>query len=329
MNLTVLGAGAWGSALARLLVLGGHKVTLWAHNPAHLEMLRDTGMNEGYLPGIDLQLDWTLQPDLNKAVQKSEGLVVAVASKALRSVTSHLRDYKGFVISCTKGIEFDSGLTMSGVLHQTMPKAAIAAMSGPTLALEVARDVPAAIVAASEDLALAECVQSLFHRPSFRVYTSTDLVGVEMGGALKNVIAIAAGVGDGLGFGDNTKAALITRAIVEIQRLGEACGARAETFAGLSGLGDLTVTCFSKLSRNRAFGEALGKGALVTEVLISRPNVAEGYPATCSAHQLAHRLRISTPIIDEVYAMLYEGKDVRQAVQDLTTRESKPESRIL
>lgn len=325
MKVTVLGAGAWGTALARLLRQSGHAVTLWAHNAARLDEIKNTGRNERYLPGIDLPKDWRVEPDLPAAIADADSVVVSVISKAFRTVTSHLHNYRGIVVSVTKGIEYDTGLTMSGVLAQTAPRAEVAAMSGPTLALEVARDIPAAIVAASRQSGVAETVQGLFHRPTFRVYTSGDVLGVEMGGALKNVIAIAAGVCDGLGFGDNSKAALITRAIVEIQRLGTACGARPETFAGLSGIGDLTVTCFSQLSRNRRFGERLGRGEQITRILLDTPNVAEGYPTARSAHQLARKLKLETPIIDEVYAMLYEGKNVRRAVQDLISRESKAE----
>src|SRR2546423_440300 len=189
---------------------------------------------------------------------------------------------------------------------------------GAPLRLKPAPALPTAIVAASTDIQTAPKVQDLVHRPAFRVYTSTDLPGVELGGALKNVIAIAAGVSDGLGFGDNSKAALVTRAIVEIRRLGVACGAEAETFSGLSGLGDLTVTCFSRLSRNRGFGERLGRGEKIADILANMVNVAEGYPTARSAWQLARKLNVSTPIIDEVYAMLYEGKNVALALRDLT-----------
>jgi glycerol-3-phosphate dehydrogenase (NAD(P)+) len=198
-------------------------------------------------------------------------------------------------------------------------------LSGPSLALEVARKIPTAIVAASADAVVAQTVQTLFHSPAFRVYTSGDLAGVELGGALKNVAAIGAGVGDGLGFGDNSKAALITRAIVEIRRLGVKCGAQPDTFAGLSGLGDLTVTCFSKLSRNRTLGERLGRGEKLADILASSVTVAEGYPTARSAWQLARKHNVSTPIIDEVYRLLYEGKNVAQALMDLTGRESKAE----
>jgi glycerol-3-phosphate dehydrogenase (NAD(P)+) len=229
------------------------------------------------------------------------------------------------VVSVTKGIEYETGLTMCGILRQNAPGARIAALSGPSLALEVARGVPTAIVAASLDLSVAQTVQQLFHRPTFRVYTTGDVLGVELGGALKNVIAIAAGVCDGLAFGDNSKAALITRAIVEIRRLGVACGAQAETFSGLSGLGDLTVTCFSRLSRNRGLGERLGKGEKLADIVLSMVAVAEGYPTARAAYQLAHRLHVPVPITDEVYAMLYEGKNVAQALQDLIGRDSKAE----
>ena len=325
MNITVLGTGAWGSALARLLREGGEQITLWSGFPAQLDLIRDTGRNDPCLPGIELPRDWRLEPALDRALAGADLVVAAVPSKPFREVVGCLRDFSGLVVSVTKGIEYDTGLTMSGVLRQAAPKAQVAALSGPTLALEVARGIPTAIVAASEDAGAALTVQTLFHRPTFRVYTSQDLLGVELGGALKNVIAIAAGICDGMGFGDNSKAALITRAIVEIRRFGVACGARAETFAGLSGLGDLTVTCFSRLSRNRGLGERLGKGEKLAEILPTLTAVAEGYPTAKSAVRLARQLQVSTPIMDEVYALLYEGKDVQEAVRDLTTRDSKPE----
>jgi len=325
MKVTVLGAGAWGTALAKLLHESQHSVTLWGHDPRHVEQIRRTGRNEPYLPEVALPRDWRLETDPTKAAHESEFVVVAVPSKSFREVTRCLANYTGIVVSVTKGIEYDTGLTMCGVLRQNAPRARIAALSGPTLAPEVARGIPTAIVAASADIQTGPWVQELFHRPAFRVYTSTDLLGVELGGALKNVIAIAAGVSDGLGFGDNSKAALITRAIVEIRRLGVACGAEAETFSGLSGLGDLTVTCFSRLSRNRGFGERLGRGEKLDDVLASMVNVAEGYPTARSAWQLSRRLGVNTPIVDEVYAMLYEGKNVALALRDLTGRESKAE----
>jgi glycerol-3-phosphate dehydrogenase (NAD(P)+) len=325
MKITVIGAGAWGTALARLLHQGGNEVTLWGHIPEWLEEIRQAGRNERFLAGIDLPRDLILEADLPRAIAGAECIVVAVPSQPFRQVTRHLADYSGLIASVTKGIEYDTGLTMCGVLAETAPKAKCAALSGPTFAVEVARDIPTAIVAASRDSVAAGQVQKLFNRPAFRVYTSNDLLGVELGGALKNVIAIAAGVGDGLGFGDNSKAALVTRAIVEIRRVGVACGAQAETFTGLSGLGDLMVTCFSRHSRNRGFGERVGKGEKPADIAASTLAVAEGYPTARSAWQLARKHNVIAPVISEVYAMLYEGKNVSQAVRDLMSRDLKAE----
>lgn len=325
MNLSVLGAGAWGTALARLLAEGGHRVTMWDFFPETLETIRRTGCNERYLPGIPLPPEVHTEPDAAAAVAAAELVVVASVSRAFRAVTRSLAEFSSIVVSVTKGLECETGLTMSGVLRQTAPRARVVALSGPTLAQEVARGVPTAIVAASDDAAAARTTQALFHGPVLRVYTSADVVGVELGGALKNVIAIGAGVCDGLGLGDNSKAALVTRALAEMRRLGVACGARPETFAGLSGLGDLVVTCFSRLSRNRGFGERLGRGEKPTAIAASMSAVAEGYPTARAAHQLARRVQVVTPVMDEIHAMLYEDKDVQQAVRDLMARESKAE----
>ena len=325
MKITIIGSGAWGSALGCLLNAGGHSVTIWGNMPAQLEEMRRTGRNEVCLPGVDLPRNWALESDLGKALQGAEVVVVAVPSRPYREVTRCLSGYRGIVVSVTKGIEYETGLTMSSVLRENAPLARIVALSGPTLALEVAKGIPTAIVAAGQDLEAAKTVQILFHRPTFRVYTSQDVLGVEMGGALKNVIAIAAGGCDGLGFGDNSKAALITRGIVEIRRLGVACGALPETFSGLSGLGDLTVTCFSRLSRNRGFGERLGRGEALEHILKTLTAVAEGYPTARSAFHLARQRGVVTPIIDQVHAMLHEGKDIEQAVHDLIGRSEKSE----
>jgi glycerol-3-phosphate dehydrogenase (NAD(P)+) len=325
MKIAVVGAGAWGTALARLLNAGRHEVTLWGHVPEWLEEIRQTHRNERFLPGIELPAGLMLNSNLPAAIAGAECVVVAVPSQPFREVTRQLADYSGLVVSVTKGIEYDSGLTMCGVLAQTAPRAKCAALSGPSFAIEVARDIPTAVVAASAEQSTAAIVQALFNRPAFRVYTATDVLGVELGGALKNVIAIAAGVGDGLGFGDNSKAALVTRAIIEIQRLGVACGAQPETFTGLSGLGDLMVTCFSRLSRNRGFGERVGRGEKSATIAASMLAVAEGYPTARSAFQVARNHQIVTPIVDEVYRMLYEGKDVAQAVRDLMSRDPRPE----
>jgi glycerol-3-phosphate dehydrogenase (NAD(P)+) len=325
MRIAVLGAGAWGTALARMLATRDHRVMLWDFFPETLEAIRKTGRNERYLPGIELPSSLRAELDANTAVAGAELVVVASVSQGFRNVTKVLGGYHGIAVSVTKGIEFGTGETMTDILGENAPHARLVAMSGPTLAMEVARGVPTAIVAASADAAAAETVQALFHSPAFRVYTSSDVHGVELGGALKNVIAIGAGVCDGLEFGDNSKATLVTRSVSEMRRLGLACGAQPETFTGLSGLGDLMVTCFSRMSRNRGFGERLGRGEKVEAILASMVAVAEGYPTARAAHELARRRKVVTPVIDEVYAMLYEGKDVRQAVQDLTARESKAE----
>jgi glycerol-3-phosphate dehydrogenase (NAD(P)+) len=325
MNVTVLGAGAWGTALAKLLHESGHTVSLWVFEPECLEQIRATGRNTMFLPEIDLPRDWELHLDPVRAIANAELVVAAVPSSPFRKAAACLANFTGGIVTVTKGIEYETGLTMTGILHQIAPRATVACLSGPTLALEVARGIPTAIVAASTSLELAAEVQGLFHRPSFRVYTSNDVLGVELGGALKNVMAIAAGVCDGLGFGDNSKAALITRGIAEMRRLGVACGAQPETFAGLSGIGDLAVTCFSRLSRNRGFGERLGRGETPTAILANRTSIAEGYPTARAAFALARRRQVDTPIIDEVYAMLYENKNAQRALQDLTARSSKAE----
>lgn len=325
MNISIIGAGAWGTALGLLAHQNGHSVSIWGHDPAHLQETQAHAENRRHLPGIPLPNSWAYTESLSQAAHAADVLVIAVPSRAFREVTQKLSSFQGTTVSVTKGIEFSTGLTMCGILNATTPQAQSAALSGPSLALEVARGVPTAVVAASHHDPIARQVQAVFHRPSFRVYTSTDLIGVELGGALKNVIAIAAGVCDGLGFGDNAKAALITRGKAEMHRLGIACGARGETFSGLSGLGDLTVTCFSRLSRNRNFGERIGRGEKPEALIASGKHMVEGYPTARSAHQLASNRGVQAPITAEVFAMLYEQKDPRQAVVDLLSRDSKAE----
>jgi glycerol-3-phosphate dehydrogenase (NAD(P)+) len=325
MNVTVLGAGAWGTALALLLDQNRHRVRLWGHDPARLAEIQRERTNDRALPGIVLPVELGFEPDLDRALQDTQIIVFAIPSGAVREIGSRIAGFRGPIVSVTKGIEADTGLTMCGILAQVVPDAVTAALSGPSLALEVARGIPTAVVAAAEEPETSRLIQNLFHRPAFRVYTTNDLVGVELGGALKNVMAIAAGVCDGLGFGDNSKAALITRGQAEMRRIGIACGARPETFAGLSGLGDLTVTCFSRLSRNRSFGERIGRGESIRSLLAQTHAAIEGYPTALSALALADRLGVAAPITREVHAMLYLDKDPRHAVQDLLNRDSKAE----
>ena len=299
-------------------------MTLWDRDGAQLAQIQ-RGANEKYLPGVKLPDDWKTQPDFSKAIGGAECVVLAIPSQAFRETAAKLKGHPGIFVSVTKGIEFATGETMSRILREQAPADRVAALSGPSFAREVALGVPTTVVCACESEGTAKTVQGIFHRPEFRIYRSADIVGVEYGGALKNVIAIAAGVGDGLGYGDNTKAGLVARALAEMKRLGVACGAQAETFSGLSGLGDLMLTCFSKQSRNRDLGERLGRGETIAGIVASHPKLAEGYPTARSAHRLAQQKKVITPVIDEVFAMLYENKDPKQAVRDLISRSFKAE----
>lgn len=324
MRITVLGAGAWGTALAKTLHENGNAVTLWDLKPAALDEIR-AGRNEHYLPGVPLPTDWRTESDFKKAIGGAECVLLAVPSQAFREVSAKLKGHPGIFVSVTKGIEYETGETMSRILREQASADRVVALSGPSFAREVALGIPTTVVCACESDGTAKTVQGLFHRPEFRIYRSTDILGVEYGGALKNVIAVGAGVSDGLGYGDNTKAGLVTRALSEIRRLGVACGAKPETFTGLSGLGDLMLTCFSKQSRNRDLGERIGRGETIAAIQASHPKLAEGYPTARSAYRLAKEKQVTTPIIDEVHAMLYEGKEPKKAVRDLISRAFKAE----
>lgn len=324
MNIGVIGAGAWGAALAKLLHENGNAVTLWDHDAALRDSLRQ-GRSERLLPGVELPRDWRVADELDRAAKGRECLVFALPSRAFRDVASRLTGSLAILVSVTKGIECETGKTMTQVLEECLPGNPVAALSGPSFAREVALGIPTSVVCACASDATARTVQGLFHRPEFRTYRTTDVLGVELGGALKNVMAIGAGVGDGLGYGDNSKAAMISRALAEMRRVGAACGAQPETFAGLSGLGDLMLTCFSQQSRNRQLGERLGRGETMEQIMASQPKLAEGYPTARSAHGLARRLNVNTPIMDEVYALLYEGKSPKDTVRDLLQRSLKAE----
>jgi len=324
MRITVLGAGAWGTALAKTLQENGNAVTLWDLKSSALDEIR-AGRNEKYLPGVPLPTDWKTESDFKKAIGGAECVLLAVPSQAFREVSAKLKGHPAIFVSVTKGIEYETGETMSRILREQAPADRVVALSGPSFAREVALGIPTTVVCACESDGTAKTVQGLFHRPEFRIYRSTDILGVEYGGALKNVIAVGAGVSDGLGYGDNTKAGLVTRALSEIRRLGVACGAKPETFTGLSGLGDLMLTCFSKQSRNRDLGERIGRGETIAAIQASHPKLAEGYPTARSAYRLAKEKAVATPVIDEVHAMLYEGKTPKLAVRDLISRSFKAE----
>ncbi|MBI3323633.1 MAG: NAD(P)-dependent glycerol-3-phosphate dehydrogenase [Candidatus Omnitrophica bacterium] len=327
-RVTVLGDGGWGSCLAILLAGQGFRVTLWGAFPEYVEQVRRTRENVKFLPDVPIPPSVELTSDLRQALEGTEVMVVAVPSQYLRSVLERSAAGpwdRAAVVSVVKGIEPETLLRMSELIRSVLPAQRLAVLSGPSLSYEVARGLPTTVVAASADVSLASQVQALFTTERFRVYTSTDVVGVELGGALKNVIAIACGAADGLGFGANTKAALVTRGLVEMARLGVAMGARAETFSGLSGLGDLVTTCFSPHSRNRRLGEQLGKGVALEDAVRGTEQVAEGVTTAKSAHALAGKHRVEMPITAAVYRVLYEGKPAQQAVRDLMLREPKPE----
>lgn len=327
-RVTILGDGGWGTCLAILLAGCGNQVTLWGAFPAYIEELRRRRENVKFLPGVPIPASVELTSEEGKALEGAEAVVVAVPSQYLRQVLARFSGGpwdRALVVSMVKGIEPDTLLRMSEVIRSVLPVRRLAVLSGPSISYEVARGMPTTVVAASQDPALARQAQELFGTERFRVYTSVDVVGVELGGSLKNVIAIACGVADGLGFGANTKAALSTRGLVEMARLGAAMGADPKTFTGLSGLGDLITTCFSPHSRNRTVGEKLGRGMALGEITKGMEQVAEGIPTTQSAYALGRRHRVELPITEAVYQVLYQGKSPKEVVRDLMLREPKPE----
>ncbi|MDZ7268275.1 MAG: NAD(P)H-dependent glycerol-3-phosphate dehydrogenase [candidate division KSB1 bacterium] len=324
----VIGAGSWGTALAKRLCDNGHVVRLWCRRPALAQQINAQHSNPAYLPGLPLPESLRATADLADAVAGAHVVLIATPSHTLREVVPRLPVLPAdtILISAVKGLEPQTDLRMSQVIAASLPRQhAIVALSGPSLAEEVARDLPTAVVAAAENLEVARTVQALLMGPCFRVYTHHDIIGVELGGALKNIIALAAGIGDGAGFGDNTKAALITRGLVEMTRVGACFGAEPITFAGLSGMGDLVVTCMSKKSRNRAVGEAVGRGQPLQAVLANMNMVAEGVRTTQAMHAFALKQNLDLPITREVYQVLFKAKNARQAVNDLMTREAKME----
>jgi glycerol-3-phosphate dehydrogenase (NAD(P)+) len=329
MKITIIGDGGWGTATGLLLSSYGHTVTLWGPFPEYLDEIRAKQENTRFLPGVPLPdaLRWTSDPA--EAAAGAEAVVLASPSKFFGGVCEK---FKGFippgtlVVSLTKGLCEATHCRMSELAQEILGLDTIAVLSGPSHAEEVARKIPTAVVAASEDEAVAKRVQQLFSGPLFRVYTSTDPLGVEIGGAVKNVIAIAVGASDGLGFGDNTRAALITRGLAEITRFGIALGARPETFAGLSGIGDLIVTCTSRHSRNHSVGERLGRGESIDAILGSMKMVAEGVWNSKVIHLLGGARGVEMPITDIVHALCYEGFSARTAVETLMTRDMKPEA---
>lgn len=329
-GIAVLSDGGWGTSLALVLHGNGHRVRLWGFFPDYVREMRERRENPRFLPGIPLPADLELMDDLGAAVAGAEQVVLASPAQYLRGLLERLApiplDQQTVLVNVAKGIETGTLKRMSELAEEILGRRRYAVLSGPSHAEEVARRIPTAVVAASRDASVYEAVQEAFSNDFLRVYSSHDVTGVELGGALKNVLALAAGVCDGMGFGDNSKAAMMTRGIREMARLGVALGGRAETFSGLSGVGDLIVTCMSRHSRNRHVGEELGKGRALADIVADMGGkVAEGVATTESAYQLARSQHVDIPIIEQVYAGLYQGRDPREAVRALMSRSGKPE----
>ncbi len=323
-KVSVLGSGGWGIALAIAAFNNEHKVMLWTPFEEEAAMLMEKRTNERLLNGITIPEDIEITTDINKA-EGSYITIIACPSTAVRSVAARLKGIDcGIIVNVAKGFEKDSLKLLSDVIYEELPDRKIAVLSGPSHAEEVARNIPTSVVAASSSLPVAEIVQNVMSNEFLRIYTSTDLIGVEVGGALKNVIAVCAGFCDGMGLGDNTKAALITRGLAEMTRLGVSMGAREYTFAGLTGIGDLVVTCTSRHSRNNRFGNKVGSGTAV-DVALKEVGTVEGYYAAEMAYKLSQKYHLDMPIIEECYAVLYENKSVNDVIKDLMLRPKRRE----
>ncbi|MBN1871959.1 MAG: NAD(P)-dependent glycerol-3-phosphate dehydrogenase [Candidatus Omnitrophica bacterium] len=328
-KITVLGDGGWGTALAVELGRRGVAVCLWGYFKDYIELVSKGRENTKFLKGIKIPKSVFITSDLKEALIETDVVILAVPSEYLRAVLESVKTYRHgspIYVSVAKGIEPGVLMRMSEVVQDVLGKDEnIVALSGPTIAIEVARGMPTTAVAASLDIERAKEIQKLFTSERFRVYTSSDLIGVELGGALKNIVAIAAGISDALGFGTNTKAAILTRGLAEITRLGITMGARVETFAGLSGIGDLVTTCISSYSRNRWFGEMLGKGKSAKEILAGTEMAIEGVITAKSAYELSKEYGVEMPIATEIYNVIYMSKSPKDVVGDLMLRTPKPE----
>ena len=324
----VIGAGSWGTALALLLHTNGHQVSVWSIVESEIEMLKTTHEHRDKLPGVRLPEDMEFTTDLQASIQGKDMLVLAVPSPFTRSTSKLMSKYVAqgqIIVNVAKGIEEDTLMTLSEIIEQEIPQADVAVMSGPSHAEEVGRRIPTTIVVGAKYKKTAEFISNCFMNEVFRVYISPDVLGIELGGSLKNVVALAAGIADGLGYGDNTKAALITRGIAEITRLGVAMGGKAETFSGLSGIGDLIVTCASMHSRNRRAGILIGQGKTMNEAMTEVKMVVEGVYSAKAAMQLSAKYGIQLPIIEQVNKVLFEDKSAADAVKELMLRDKKIE----
>lgn len=327
-NISVIGSGSWGTALAWLLCNNGHKVTLWSYLPEETEMYEKYHQNTDKLPGVILPDDVVYTGDLEKSCRDKDLLVLAVPSPVVRSTARNMKPFvkEGqLIVSVAKGIEEATLDTMSDVIEEEIPQANVAILSGPSHAEEVGKGLPTCITAGAHDRRTAEEVQKIFMSPVFRVYTSSDMKGIQLGAALKNVMALAAGIADGMGYGDNTKAALITRGCAELARLGEAAGVHMGTIYGLSGIGDLIVTCASVHSRNRKAGYLMGKGYSMDEAMKEVHQVVEGVYSAKAGKKLAEQYHVEMPIVEEVNHVLFDGKPAAEAVNDLMMRQGRDE----
>ena len=319
----VLGAGSWGSALALVLAKNGYDVSLWTRDKEQADSINKTKENTDYLPGVLFPNNIKVTTNIEDSVSNSKLIVLAVPSQAIRGISKQIKPFvkdEQILVDVAKGLEKGTGLRLSEVCREELPNNPYVTLSGPSHAEEVARDIPTTVVVASEDLEIAQKVQDIFMSPKFRVYTNPDIVGVELGGALKNIIAFGAGICDGLGLGDNAKAALMTRGIREISRLGVAMGANTSTFSGLSGIGDLIVTCTSMHSRNRRAGILIGQGKSLEETLKEVKMVVEGITATEVAYEVAKELNVDMPITNAIYSVLHGGCSANKVVMELMMR---------
>ncbi|MDK2808716.1 MAG: glycerol-3-phosphate dehydrogenase [Clostridiales bacterium] len=324
----VLGAGSWGTALALVLAKNGHEVVLWSALSSEIELLKENREHKERLPGVILPDSIQIEASLEIACKEKDLLVFSVASPYVRSTAKQVAPYLcdgQVLVNVAKGIEETTLMTLSEILEEELPKANVAVLSGPSHAEEVSRGIPTTVVVGAKTKQIASFVQEIFMNELFRVYISPDIIGIELGGSIKNVIALAAGVIDGLELGDNTKAALMTRGIAEMSRLGTAMGGRMETFSGLSGIGDLIVTCTSKHSRNRNAGYLMGKGYTAKEAMDEVKQVVEGVYSAKAALMLAKKYQVSMPIVEEVNQVLFEGKTAKEALEDLFAREKRKE----
>ena len=328
-QIAVLGGGSWGTALAIQVARAGHNITLWDISAEHISAMQKSHSNEQYLPGIPLPKNLKLSDQLEQTLKQADTILIAIPSHAVRGFLqqNHLWiHHEKHIVWATKGLEEDSAKLVHQVVAEELPDCKnTAVVSGPTFAAEVAKNLPTAVTVAASSHAIAKDVASFLHYGNFRVYTSEDMLGVELGGSLKNVLAIAAGIADGLGFGSNTRAALITRGLNEIMRLGMAMGAQSETFMGLAGLGDLVLTCTDNQSRNRRMGLALADGSTIEQAREQIGQAVEGVKTAREAWQLAQKYHVDMPIIEQTYRVLYEGKAPRDAVHDLLEREATSE----